>query len=98
MQSVVGMLVFGGHGLGLYGHWSRVALFVAPFVFWSLQVVLAWAWTSRFRVGPLEALWRGLSRGDFSFGARAGGAIIAPRRANGPRRRRAARSGAAPSP
>ena len=69
MQSVVGTLVFGGHGMGLYGHWSRVALFVAPFVFWSLQLVLAWAWTSRFRVGPLEAVWRGLSRGDFSMGS-----------------------------
>lgn len=67
MQSVVGTLVFWGHGLGLFGTWSRLSLLLAPFGFWSLQVLLAWAWTSRYRVGPLEALWRGLSRGDFSL-------------------------------
>ncbi|MER2565300.1 MAG: DUF418 domain-containing protein [Myxococcaceae bacterium] len=72
MQSIVGTLVFYGHGLNQFGTWSRSALFVAPFVFWSLQLVMAWWWTSRFRVGPLEALWRGLSRGDFSLGSRQG--------------------------
>ncbi|MBM4780574.1 MAG: DUF418 domain-containing protein [Archangiaceae bacterium] len=68
MHSIVGTLVFYGHGLNQFGTWSRTALFVAPFVFWSLQLVMAWWWTNRFRVGPLEALWRGLSRGDFSLG------------------------------
>ena len=68
MQSVVGTLVFGGHGLGLYGTWSRSALLLAAFLFWGLQLGLGWWWTSRFRVGPLEAVWRGLSRGDFSLG------------------------------
>lgn len=67
MQSVVGTLVFWGHGFGLFGTWSRLALLLAPLAFWSLQLLLAWAWTSRYRVGPLEALWRGLSRGDFSL-------------------------------
>lgn len=68
MQSLVGTLVFGGHGLGFFGTWSRSALLAGAFAFWSLQLVLAWGWTSRFRVGPLEALWRGLSRGHFSLG------------------------------
>jgi len=68
MQSVVGTFVFGGHGFGEFGSWSRVALLVAPFVFWGLQLLLAWWWTSRFTTGPLEALWRGLSRGTFSLG------------------------------
>lgn len=68
MHSIVGTLVFYGHGLNQFGTWSRTALFLAPFGFWSLQLVMAWWWTSRFRVGPLEALWRGLSRGDFSLG------------------------------
>jgi uncharacterized protein len=68
MQSLIGLFVFGGNGLGQYGYWSRTELLVAPFLIWFLQVLLAYAWTSRFRVGPLEALWRGLYRGDFSLG------------------------------
>jgi uncharacterized protein len=68
MQSLVGTLVFGGHGLGQFGHWSRLSLLLAPFAFWAFQAALAWWWTARFRTGPLEALWRGLSRGDFSLG------------------------------
>ncbi len=68
MHSIVGTLVFYGHGLGQFGTWSRVALFLAPFGFWGFQLVLAWWWTRRFQVGPLEAVWRGLSRGDFSLG------------------------------
>jgi uncharacterized protein len=72
LQSVVGTFVFGGHGLGQFGTWSRVALLAAPFAFWALQLALAWWWTARFDVGPLEAVWRGLVRGSFS---------LAPRRA-----------------
>ncbi len=60
MQSIVGLFVFGGHGLGQYGYWGRSKLLVAPFVLWFIQIFLAHAWTSRFRVGPLEALWRRL--------------------------------------
>lgn len=70
MHSIVGTWVFYGDGLGQFGTWSRTSLFVAPFVFWGLQLPMAWWWTNRFRVGPLEALWRGLSRGDFSLGRR----------------------------
>jgi uncharacterized protein len=68
MQSLVGTFVFGGHGLGQFGTWSRFTLLLASFAFWALQLALAWWWTNRFEVGPLEALWRGLSRGTFSLG------------------------------
>ncbi|AKQ70439.1 Putative inner membrane protein [Myxococcus hansupus] len=67
MQSIVGTLVFGGHGLGAFGTWSRLALLLAPFVFWGLQVMLANVWLRHFGRGPLEALWRGLTRKDFSL-------------------------------
>ena len=59
---------YGGSGLGLYGSVGRPQLFVAPLTFWLFEIALAVAWTSRFRFGPLEALWRGLYRGDFSLG------------------------------
>jgi uncharacterized protein len=64
LQSAAGLVVFGGQGLGLYGTWSRTELLFAPVVFWILQVAFATAWTSRFRFGPLEALWRALYRGS----------------------------------
>jgi uncharacterized protein len=69
LQSIAGAFVFGGQGLGLYGTWGRAQLFAAPFVFWLVEVILAMAWTARFRFGPLEALWRGLYRGDFALGS-----------------------------
>jgi uncharacterized protein len=68
LQSIAGQLVFGGQGLGLYGSWGRAPLLVSPVVFWLVQIVLAVWWTSRFRFGPLEALWRGLYRGDYALG------------------------------
>jgi uncharacterized protein len=68
LQSLIGLLVFSGLGLGQFGSWSRTELFFAPFLIWGAQLLMARAWTSRYRVGPLEALWRGLYRGDFSLG------------------------------
>jgi uncharacterized protein len=66
LQSVAGLVVFGGQGFGLYGTWGRAKLLVAPVAFWLLQLALAAAWTARFRSGPLEALWRNLYRGTSS--------------------------------
>lgn len=68
MHSVVGTWVFGGQGLGLFGTWSRMTLLLVPFVVWFGQILLARVWTRHFRVGPIEALWRGLARGEFSLG------------------------------
>lgn len=71
MQSIVGTWVFGGHGLGAFGTWSRSTLLVTAFGFWALQVLLAVLWSRYFGRGPLEALWRGLTRNDFSLRPRA---------------------------
>jgi len=71
MHSVLGTWVFGGQGAGLFGTWSRTALLCAPFAVWLAQLVLARLWLRRFRVGPMEAMWRGLARGEFSLGRRA---------------------------
>ncbi len=66
MQSLVGTALFGGQGLGLFGSVGRAGLFVAAALFWIFQVALANLWLRFFRSGPLEALWRGLARGDFT--------------------------------
>ncbi|QSQ17422.1 DUF418 domain-containing protein [Myxococcus landrumensis] len=67
MQSILGTLVFGGHGLGAFGTWSRSTLLLAACGFWLVQVLLASLWSRHFGRGPLEALWRGLVRRDFSL-------------------------------
>lgn len=67
-QSTAFTLVFGGHGLGLFGSVDRAALFGLALAFWLAQLVAADAWGRRFGVGPLEALWRGLTKGDWSLG------------------------------
>jgi len=63
LQSLLGTLVFYGHGLGLYasvGWWEPVGIVV---VVWILQVVGSRWWLARFRYGPVEWLWRSLTYG-----------------------------------
>ncbi len=67
MQSLMGVFVFGGQGFALFARLDRLELLFAAFFFWAFQLVLATRYARHFRVGPLEALWRGLSRGDFSL-------------------------------
>lgn len=62
--SLIAAFVFYGWGLGWYGHVSRwQAWLLAPAVW---LVMLAWSkpWLERFHYGPLEWLWRSLSRGS----------------------------------
>ena len=79
-QSVLGVLLFYGVGLGLFGRVSyAVALLIAVVMF----LFLAWLgrlWLSRYRQGPMEALWRRLSygRGDVTVSRMPAGQIAAP--------------------
>lgn len=57
-QSIVATLIFYAYGFGLYGKidvqtgtWLAIGLF-------AIQVLVAELWFSKFRIGPLEALWR----------------------------------------
>jgi len=57
-QSVIGVLIFHGWGLGLLGKlhdWQTLAL---AFVVISGQMFACRWWLSKFRYGPLEWLWR----------------------------------------
>lgn len=63
LQSLVAALVFHGYGLGLWGQIGRagqVALVLAVF---ALQVLVSHWWLARWRFGPMEWLWRGISYG-----------------------------------
>ncbi|MCF7221175.1 DUF418 domain-containing protein [Marilutibacter chinensis] len=61
MQSAVGTLVFYGYGFGLWGQVGRSAQVAGVLVVFVLQLVIAHAWMARFRFGPVEWLWRGLT-------------------------------------
>ena len=57
-QSVIATLIFYSYGLGLYGKvslstgtWMALGVFIG-------QVIIAELWLSKFRMGPLEWLWR----------------------------------------
>ena len=63
-QSIIGTLIFYHYGLGLYGQismatgtWLAVALF-------TIQVIIAEMWLSKFRYGPVEKLWRYFTYGN----------------------------------
>ena len=62
--SLLAAFVFYGWGLGLYGHVSRAQAWLLVPLVWL--VMLAWSkpWLDHFNYGPLEWLWRTLSRGQ----------------------------------
>jgi uncharacterized protein len=54
--------LFYGYGLGLYGELSRAQLYGVVVPIWLLMLLWSKPWLDRFRYGPLEWLWRSLSR------------------------------------
>jgi uncharacterized protein len=63
LQSVVGTLLFDGHGLGWFGHVGPAAGIGLAVGIFAVQVPLRHVWLSYFRFGPLEWLWRWLTYG-----------------------------------
>ncbi len=63
MTSVLCTLFFYGYGLGWYGYLSRFQIYGVVFAIWALMLLWSKPWLTHFRYGPLEWLWRSLSRG-----------------------------------
>lgn len=61
--SLLMTFIFYGWGLGLYGTFGRAALWPLILAVCALMLVWSQAWLKRYRYGPLEWLWRSLSRG-----------------------------------
>jgi uncharacterized protein len=61
--SILMTFIFYGWGLGQYGHWSRAEVYVPVLVAWAIMLLWSKPWLERFHYGPLEWLWRSLSRG-----------------------------------
>ncbi len=56
--------IFYGYGLGLFGSVGRAALYLFCFAMWAAMLAWSKPWLDRFHYGPLEWLWRSLSRGS----------------------------------
>lgn len=63
MQTVLGILVFYGIGLGLGGRVSMVGFESIALAVFIVQVIWSHWWLKRFHFGPMEWLWRSLTYG-----------------------------------
>lgn len=61
--SILMTSIFYGYGLGLFGEVSRTACYTFVAGTWLLMLLWSKPWLERYRYGPLEWLWRSLSRG-----------------------------------
>ena len=60
-QTAFGLLLFYGLGFGMLGKLGVAAAVGASIAFYILQILMAQAWMTRFRLGPVEWLWRSLT-------------------------------------
>lgn len=54
--------LFYGWGFGLFGHLSRAQAYALVPAVWALMLLWSPPWVGRFRHGPMEWLWRSLTR------------------------------------
>jgi uncharacterized protein len=62
-QSVIGVLLFYGYGLGLIGKVGPARCVALTLGIFCVQIVLSRLWLARFRFGPAEWVWRSLTYG-----------------------------------
>jgi uncharacterized protein len=61
LQTVIGVGIFYGYGLGLFGRVGRFNLWWFILGIWIVQLILSPWWLARYRFGPAEWLWRSLA-------------------------------------
>lgn len=61
--SLICTTIFYGYGLGWYGELSRWEVYLVVLAIWAAILLWSKPWLERFAYGPLEWLWRSLSRG-----------------------------------
>ena len=64
LQTVICTTIFYGHGLGYYGSVDRVGQLGVVIGVWAVQLVASPLWLQRYRFGPAEWAWRGLTYGE----------------------------------
>jgi uncharacterized protein len=60
-QTVIGVVVYFGFGLGLLGRFGNSLTIPTGLAVFALQAWACRAWLERFRFGPLEWAWRSLT-------------------------------------
>ena len=60
--SILMTFLFYGYGFGLFGHLTRVQLWLPVMGAWILMLLWSKPWLDRFNYGPFEWLWRSLAR------------------------------------
>jgi uncharacterized protein len=63
LQTVMGVLLFYGYGLGLMGKLGSAAQLALAVALFALQIVFSRLWLARFRFGPAEWVSRSLTYG-----------------------------------
>ncbi|NBG87645.1 DUF418 domain-containing protein [Isachenkonia alkalipeptolytica] len=63
IQTLFWSWVFNGYGLGFYGRLPYWSFFPLATAFFILQILLSKWWLSRWKTGPMEALWRRFTYG-----------------------------------
>ncbi|HKW94442.1 MAG TPA: DUF418 domain-containing protein [Methylomirabilota bacterium] len=62
-QSIVCTYLFYGYGLRLYGRLGPLTLLGISVLIFAAQIGMSAVWQARFRLGPIEWLWRSATRG-----------------------------------
>jgi uncharacterized protein len=63
LQSVVCSLLFYSFGLGLFGDLNNTEVLAFVPLVWLVNIGFSLWWTRRYRMGPLEWLWRAMTEG-----------------------------------
>ena len=62
MQSVFALFLFTGAGLALFGQLQRYQLYFIVLAIWIVELAWSPLWLKYFHYGPMEWLWRSLTR------------------------------------
>jgi uncharacterized protein len=63
MQSLICAIIFTGLGFSLVGEFSRTSLYLIVLLIWLFQLLFSRWWLHRFKLGPVEWLWRSMTYG-----------------------------------
>ncbi len=64
LTSVICTFIFYGYGLKLFGKVEYIQTLIAVPAIYLVMIVFAWLWLRKFRMGPVEHLWRKWSEGS----------------------------------
>jgi len=64
-QSLICLFVFTGLGLGWFNRLQRYELYYVVLAIWVVELAWSPLWLKHFRFGPMEWLWRSLTRWQF---------------------------------